>query len=210
MNVAWGLHTGPELEPMLLAAAKLQLRMGSDTTEDAAVTRRIQAARAQGEQYTHRGWLTQTWRYTQDEWADEMQLPMAAPLQSITSVKYYDASGVQQTLSSSVYHVDTLSEPGRITLAPLQTWPVLQAGRAMAIEIVYVVGWTAAALIPPDIVEGFCLLLGDAQLFRESQVTGTIAAQLPNGAEAKLAPHRVWWTHPDALTAQRRALVGAC
>jgi hypothetical protein len=52
---------------------------------------------------------------------------MAAPLQSVTTVKYYDASGVLQTLASTVYQVDTVSQPGRIVLAPTQIWPTVQA-----------------------------------------------------------------------------------
>jgi hypothetical protein len=78
-----------------------------------------------------------------------MWLPMAAPLQSAT-VTYYDASGVLQTLSTSVYGIDdTVSEPGCIYLKPNQVWPSVQAGRPLAVEIDYVVGWTSRRSVPP-------------------------------------------------------------
>ena len=197
MNTAWALQTGPTIEPLTVDEAKLQLRIDSDT-DDAAVERRLRSARSQAETYLMRGLLTQTWQYAQDDWADEILLPMAAPLQSVTSVKYYDTSGVLTTLATTVYLADLLSEPGRVVLKPAQIWPALQANRVLAVEIVYVVGFAAADLIPADIVDGVCLLLGDRQEFRQQTVLTSQQglAALPNGVEAILAPHRRWWRPP--------------
>jgi uncharacterized phiE125 gp8 family phage protein len=127
-----------------------------------------------------------------------MWLPRAAPLQSVTSVKYYDTSGVQQTLSASTYQVDTFSEPGRILLAPNQVWPSVQAGRALAVEVLYVVGWTSADNIPADILEAIYLRVGTRHAFREDVIAGSgiTVASLPDGVEALLAQHRVWWREP--------------
>ena len=195
MNVAWSLQTAPTVEPLTTDEAKLQLRI-TDTTDDTAIARRIKAARAQAEQYLMRGLITQTWKYAQDAFSDEMLLPMAAPLASVTSVKYYDASGVQQTLATTYYLVDTLSEVGRVCLAPLQSWPSVQADRPLAVEIIYVLGYATAALVPPDIVDAVCLFLGDRQEYRQQTLLGGGLTSLPNGAEALLAPHRRWWRPP--------------
>jgi uncharacterized phiE125 gp8 family phage protein len=196
MNTAWALQTAPTDEPLTVDDAKQQLRLDTDA-DDAAVERRLKSARSQAETYLMRGLLTQTWTYAQDDWSDEILLPMAAPLASVTSVKYYDTSGVLTTLATTVYLADLLSEPGRVVLKPEQTWPALQANRVLAVEIIYVVGWTAADLITPEIVDAVCLLLGDRQEFRQQTVlTSQQLVSLPNGVEALLAPHRRWWRPP--------------
>lgn len=192
MRTGWQLLT-PSAEPLTLEDAKSHLRIDLED-DDPGIFRRVRGARSQAEQYMRRGLLTQTWLYGQDVWTDEILLPMAAPLQGVPIVRYYNSAGVQQTLSTSVYTVDALSEPGRIVKAPLQIWPVLQANRAMAVTVEYIVGWTSVALIPPDILDAIYLLLGDSEEFREGTVSsnGTLQS-LPNGVTAKLAPHRVWW-----------------
>ena len=70
------------------------------------------------------------------------EIYLLPPLQSVTSIKYYDSNGIQQTLDPSAYLVDVVSEPGRITPAPNTTWPATQA-RANAIEIIHVTGYAS-------------------------------------------------------------------
>jgi uncharacterized phiE125 gp8 family phage protein len=197
VNVAWQRTVAALIDPITVEDAKSHLREVVND-EDGDIARRIRSATEQAENYLHRGLLTQSWTYAQDEFTDEMWLPRAAPLQSVTSVKYYDTSGVQQTLSASTYHVDTFSEPGRILLAPNQVWPSVQAGRALAVEVLYVVGWTSADNIPADILEAIYLRVGTRHAFREDVIAGSgiTVASLPDGVEALLAQHRVWWREP--------------
>lgn len=208
MKTAWQRTVLPTIEPIELADALDHLRI-SDTANVPAAERAIRGARGWAEEYLQRGLLTQTWKYAQDDWTDEIQLPMAAPLQSVTSVKYYDAAGVLTTLSASVYQVDALSEPARIYRAPQQVWPVLQANRPMAVEIIYVVGWSALTAIPANIVDGLYLLLGDRYEHREQTVAGTITATLPMNAEWSLAPSRVWWSAPCNAWSQDAAVASS-
>jgi uncharacterized phiE125 gp8 family phage protein len=197
IGYAYGLVTATTLgEPMTVEEAKLARRIQHDD-EDANVERWIRSARAQVESHLGRGLLTQTWKLALDAFADEMVLPMAAPLQSVTHVKYYNTSGTLTTLSSSVYQVDTLSEPGRVLLAPDQTWPDLQSGRLLAVEITYVVGWTSVDQIPAPIVDAMHLLIGDRDAHREDTLVGS-ATRLPRGVDALLGPHRVWWREPKS------------
>jgi uncharacterized phiE125 gp8 family phage protein len=196
IGYAFGLVTAPTLEPVAIDEAKLDRRM-TLVEEDGAVERWIRSARSRIEQYLKRGLLTQTWKLALDEFLDEVPLPMAAPLQSVTTIKYYDASGMQQTLSSSVYQVDTLSEPGRVLLAVNQSWPTIQADRALGVEITYVVGWATVEAIPPDIVDAHFLLIGERDEFRSDTIAGMSVSKLPAAAEALLAPHRRWWREPQ-------------
>lgn len=159
-RIDWKKTVEPVLEPVSVTDVKTHCRGLADVTdEDGLLYGFIKAAREAGERATGRGWLTQTWKLVADGWADAFYLPMAAPLQSVSSVKYYDASGVQQTLSSSYYLVDTDSEPGRVVRAPNATWPALQADRlSWLIEITYVVGWTTQARVPHSYKVGTALL----------------------------------------------------
>ena len=122
----WTLVTPPAQEPISLAEAKLHCSVTQDD-ENALIAAYITAARQAAEAYLSRGLFTQTWKAQFSTWAETFWLPMAAPLQSITHVKYYDANDTLQTLSSSYYVVDTTSEPGCISRAATYSWPSLSA-----------------------------------------------------------------------------------
>jgi len=150
----WIQTLAPTIEPLSVAEAKAQARI-THAVEDGLFDSYIKTARGAAEDVLARGLLTQTWKLTGPAFADVIWLPMAAPLQSVTSVKYYDPAGVLQTLATTVYTVDTVSRPGRVVRAPLQTWPTVQSDRLSGpVEITYVVGWTAKELIPERIRQG--------------------------------------------------------
>jgi uncharacterized phiE125 gp8 family phage protein len=197
MGVMWRRTVGPAEEPITLADVKRQCRISPDVLdEDQLVFGYLEAARELGEGYTARGWLTQTWVMTCDDWAEVAGLPMAAPLQSVTTVKYYDEDGTLQTLSASVYDVDTASTPGAIALKSDQSWPSLQTARQVwRIEVTYVVGWTAPALVPSMFKQGV-LLLVDSLYENRSAVQvgiGVAAVTLPFGVDT-FWPDEVRWS----------------
>lgn len=198
MNYAWQRTADATDEPVDLYDAKVHLYVGEDdTTQDSKIERDLRAARHQVEDYLRAGLVTQTWVYAQDRFTDEILLPMAAPLASVTSVQYYDTSGVLQTLSASVYTVDTRSEPGRIVLAPDQQWPQVQAGRTLAVVVTYVVG-RAVANVDPRAQDAILLLVADRYEHREQTVVGSITSAVPTGVEALLAPMRCLGWRPPA------------
>lgn len=156
----WNLTTAPALEPFTVEEAKAQIR-SVQNQEDGLVQSYIKAARQAAEDYLSRGLLTQTWTLALSDFTPIIPLPMAAPLASVTSVKYYDVDGVQQTLATTYYDVDTRSRPGRITLKDGQSWPSIQSGRrSNRIEIAYVVGYTSRDLIPEAIRQGMRIYIG--------------------------------------------------
>jgi len=191
----WTLTTSPVLEPITVQEAKAQARISHDT-EDRLIASYIQAAREQAEAYLGRGLYTQSWTLHLQTWAEVIYLPMAAPLQTVTSVKYYDTDGTQQTLSSSYYTVDTASLPGRITRASGQAWPSLQADRLSGtIQIVYVVGWTSIANIPEKFKQGIRLWVSAMDADRDG-LDGT--AQNARRAAEACWSDRVEWLWPVA------------
>jgi uncharacterized phiE125 gp8 family phage protein len=184
-RIEWTRTVEPVLDPVTVADAKLHCRALADVNdEDGNIRTYLRAAVRIGERQTGRGWTTQTWKLGAEDWAAKFYLPMAAPLQSVTSVKYYAADGTLTTLSSSYYLVDTLSEPGCVALAPNYAWPSLQADRrTWPIEITYVVGWTSVAQVPDDYKIGVCLLADHLYENRSAvQVgVGIGAVELPLG-----------------------------
>jgi uncharacterized phiE125 gp8 family phage protein len=178
MTSVYTLITPPTLEPITLAEAKAQARI-TDTQSDSVIAGYIRMARDAAEQQLSRGLLTQTWRLDLCAWAETIWLPMAAPLQSVTSVKYYDNLGAQQTLATTVYDVDTIARPGRIVRAADQSWPGLQGDRvAGLIQITYVVGWSTPALVPARIKQGLVMYVAALEMDRDGSGTGAAAMRV--------------------------------
>lgn len=139
----------PSVEPVLTADQKTWMRVdGSD--EDTLIGSLAAAARAYIEMATSRQCITATWVLKMDNFpAGDIVLPIF-PLQSITSIKYYDNNDVQQTWTSSLYDVDTAMEPGRVRPASGEDYPSAVRGHSDDIEITFVAGDGDAASDVPD------------------------------------------------------------
>ncbi len=191
MNCAWALVTEPEVEPLGLQEAKKHLHVVTDD-ENNLVSSYLIAARQAAEAHLNRGLITQTWQLVVDRFYEEVALPMAAPLQSVTHIKYYDTSGVLQTLSSTIYTLDTVSRPGRVHRAVDQTWPTVQTGRVNPITITYVVGWETAEAVPERIKQGIRFRLAAYHADREGMDT-----QASITAAENCWDDRVFWPEPE-------------
>lgn len=193
IGCVWTVTTAPTLEPISLDEAKRQARI-TDTDSDAILESYIATAREACEAYTNRGLLTQTVKAVYDDFAHVMPLPLAAPLQSVTSVKYYDSDGTLQTLATSVYDTDTVVRPGAVVLKVNQTWPALQGDRRNGrVEIIYVVGWTSALLVPEQIKQGIRMYVTYLDLDRDGMEVGAQNARL---AAERCWADRIHWTPP--------------
>jgi uncharacterized phiE125 gp8 family phage protein len=194
VGCAWVRTVEPTLWPISLAEAKAQARI-TDDASNSLVQSYIQTATAAAEEYMGRGILTQTWKLTLDAFANLVPLPMAAPLQSVTSVKYYDTDGVQQTLSTSYYDTDLLTRPGRVVLKSGQSWPATQSERRNGrVEIIYIVGQTAVSSVPDLIKQGIRVYVTYLDLDRDGMEDG--AQRAKQAAEACWSD-RVYWTPPS-------------
>lgn len=112
-------------------------------------------------------------------WHGELDLPRP-PLSAVLSVKYYDTLGVEQTLSGSAYLVRTpWRAPGRIGLAPNQTWPSHQSDREWPITVRFRAGY-AAGSVPATIKQAIRFL-----------VTQWYEQRLPVGKADKETVHAV-------------------
>lgn len=135
----------PASEPITLAEAKLHLNIAEDdSTYNSEINGLIQAAREQWEHDTDSAVISQTFRIRVAVMQDGLFLPKR-PITAIATLKYYDASDALQTLSTTVYSLDTANRT--IRLNRLQVWPVTSL-RWDAWEITYVCGYANAAAVP--------------------------------------------------------------
>ena len=130
--------SGPAEEPVTLADAKLTLRV-DHAEDDSRIQRMIGAAREEAEQITGRRFGLQTWELVLDAFESTITLP-SPPVTSVTSIKYDDAAGAEQTLAGAAYRVRG-SEPAIIS--PVTSWPSTFSGVA-AVRVRFECGITSA------------------------------------------------------------------
>lgn len=101
-------------------------------------------------------------------WEGPLRLPLP-PLQSVTSVKYYDAAGAEQTLAATEYLVRTpRRQPGTVERAPGKSWPALEADRRLPVTVRFVAGYGAAAAVPQLVKQAVLMLAAHWYEHREA------------------------------------------
>jgi uncharacterized phiE125 gp8 family phage protein len=141
--MAFKVTTAVENEPITLAEARLQCKLDSDDTAwDSVLTALITAAREYGEHLTQRALAPQTLEMAIDRFPCDSYFDLdMPPVSSVTSIKYDDTAGVEQTLSTSVYAFSTYGDARRVSLKYCQVWPCTYS-QANAVRIRYVTGYT--------------------------------------------------------------------
>lgn len=167
----------PASEPITLDEAKAQLRVESDD-DDAYIESLIAAARVHIEQMTGIKVLTQTVEFRASAFTDLAALPVA-PVQSVTSVKYLDSTGAEQTLSTDVYETALTGLSPSIRPKYNQFWPSYRLAPD-AIRVVAVVGYSEA---PEPIKHAVNLIVSR---WYDDRDTGAV----PDGAMALLTNYR--------------------
>jgi uncharacterized phiE125 gp8 family phage protein len=171
------LITAPASYPVTNAEAKAQARVdGND--ENALIDTYIAAATAHVESVTGRAIISQVWEVVLDDFSDAMMLPKG-PVQSITSVKYFDTAEVEQTVSASDYVLDNVSDPAWVVKAEDATWPEVAEGVNNVI-IRFVAGYST---VPPEIKAAILLAVAH---FYDNRSTGNI----PEVVDRLLTNHR--------------------
>ena len=183
------LVTAPSAEPVSLIEAKAHLRVDI-ADDDTLITALIVAARKWCDEYTGRQFVTATWDWFLDGFCQSFVVPIP-PLQSVTSIKYLDTAGVEQTLDAGTYRVDAVSEPGRIALDYGKTWPSTYPV-INAVTVRFVAGYGAAGAVPEPIKQAMLILIGELYEQREESLVGTIQSSVPFGVRALLTPYKVW------------------
>lgn len=173
--------TQPTYEPLSVAEVAEYIRVDDLAAETATIEASITASRQYLEQYLSRFIATQTVEISFDTFEDEMTI--AAPLQSVTSIKYLDSAGVEQTLNPNQYLVDTYQEPAVITKAFGVVWPETY-DVPNAVKIRFVAGYTTGdspdtTPMPKPLKFAMLLLIGDMYANREAGIVGSIHTKNP-------------------------------
>jgi len=130
---------GPVLKPIDVADLKVHTVV-TDAADDVYLDELIDVAREQVEADTGRALVEQTWQLVGGQFPAEISVPKP-PLVSVTFIKYFDTSGVQQTLPVEDYQVLVTSIGASICPAPGKSWPAVQAGRYNAVVVEFVAGY---------------------------------------------------------------------
>ncbi|MBR8219796.1 head-tail connector protein [Burkholderia vietnamiensis] len=113
-------------------------------------------------------------------------------LQSVDAVKYINALGVQQTMDSSLYVVDNVSEPGVLTPKTGTYWPDT-LNTTNAVQISFTAGYGDAADVPAGIKSW--ILVRVATLYENREEVAILnrgqAHDLPY-VDQLLDPYRIW------------------
>lgn len=181
--------TPPTTEPVSLALAKSHLAIDHDDLDD-WISSAIKTARELTERYCGRRWITQTVRMKLPGWPDCLpesdplydadgliRLPVE-PVTSVSSVKYLDADGDEQTVAAG--DLDTWLDHSPPIIGPADEWP--DAGDFLgAVRVEFVAGGSCPEGVKTAIL--LCLGLWDEE--RGDQNT-LIAKGIPPAARAIL------------------------
>lgn len=182
------LTVAPTATPIGTTEAKAHLRV-DHSDEDDLITALVQAATAHLDGYTGilgRALVTQTWAQKIDDFPTVIRLPLA-PVQSVTSITYYDGANASQTLDSASYHLASDAAGAYIALNEGYGWPGVY-NRPDAVTVTFVAGYGAAADVPSAIKAVIKLLVGHWYEHREA--AGEPMTELPLAAASLLAPYR--------------------
>jgi uncharacterized phiE125 gp8 family phage protein len=108
---------------------------------------------------------------------------------SVTSVKYFDESNVEQTLAASEYDIDLNIRPGRVYESKDGGFPNTYQ-KPNAVSVVFRVGESLASDVPAAIKQALLIIIGRYYEQRQDVVLGTIATELPLMVEHILTPYR--------------------
>jgi len=185
------LVTAPTVEPVTLAEFKGHIRVTA-SGDGTYISALIKAARMASETITARALIDQTWDLKFDRFPRRITVPLPT-LQTITSITYTDTAGVSQTLSSSLYKVDTNGDmPGRIDPAYGESWPSTR-GEMNAVVVRFVAGYGAAGSnVPEPIKQAIMMYAAELYERREDAIVGATIERVPNSVNALLWPYKVW------------------
>ena len=180
--------TPPASEQVTLADAKLHLRV-IDSAEDTLIDAMITAAREHVEKLLGYALVTQSLRATLVGFPASIELP--GIVTTVSSVKYTDADGVEQTLAPAAYAVDMSGGGARIVPVYGTSWPATRCEPA-SVRVAFVAGYAANA-VPKSLCAAIKLIVGDLFENREAAVTaqGVMVTIENPTVDCLIFPHRI-------------------
>ncbi len=153
------LVTPATFKPLEVEYVKIRPEMRvSGAADDGVILDLIEAAALAYEHHTGNVLCRSAWDLVLDAFpAEDGAIETPAPLASVTSVKYFDAAGAEQTLAAAACVVDGSSPiAGRIGSAYGYDWPETCA-RIGAVTVRASLGYANQASIPAAVRQGLML-----------------------------------------------------
>jgi uncharacterized phiE125 gp8 family phage protein len=133
--------------------------------------------------------LTQeTWAASYASVSGGIELPKA-PVQSVTSITYYDRNDTLQTALLADFYVFKDDDHCVIRPKTGKSWPTTMT-RDDAVTITFVAGYPQT---PAALKAAALLLIGHLYENREASLPGTTAAQIPFGVTEMVNLYRIGW-----------------
>lgn len=158
--------------PVSLEAVRMQLRMDDLRHDDEYLIMQIKAQCALIEKQYQCALLTKTVvehhsRFPQYS-TNTLFVSGIGPVNSITSIQYYNSAGTLQTWASTEWNFTASSGGANITLKPDYSWPTNLANRPDAVIVTYSAGYgTGPSALPPNITAGILSRIARAYTNRE-------------------------------------------
>jgi len=182
--------TDNTFEPLTVSDVREHLRITS-SSETRLLKSIITTARQYVERRTGLRLGTSLWILSLDTLdADEVVVVPEPPLQAVSSVQYVDINQTTQTVSTSVYEIDTGAVPGKIRPRFGKQWPTDILDHPNAINVTFTAGYASVAEIPCGVIHGMLLLIGHWYNNREDNTQVNLHSIL-SGAEHLFRMHSV-------------------
>lgn len=185
------LITPPTEPAVTLIELKEYLRIDTDD-ENAVLRRLLDAATTAAQRATSRQFITATYQLGLDGFpcGGRIELPNN-PLQSVTSVKYTDGDGDEQTVSSDDYVVNTASLVGFVEPAFDVSWPTPQS-ISDSVRVLFISGYgDDGTSIPEDLVLMIKLLAGHWHENRQIESFGSVPHEIGLTFESLASGYKV-------------------
>jgi len=178
------IHNYTEL--ISIAEMKVQLKLGSNTSEDALLQQYIDAAIMDAENYTCTNINEAKFRIDLVEWNGSYAIPLS-PVQSIDSVIYTDENGDSQTLSDDLYELRPLDAyQFEIYFNDVDNLPTIKDDTY--IKITATTGYNAPANLPMALKQAVFLIASSYYESRQDSVEA-----LPKASTNILSKYRFYY-----------------
>lgn len=171
----------------LLTAPEMRLQCRIDGTDsDGLLTTALAGAAAYAQHYTRTSLGVQTLELALDAFPAGPIRLLQGPATSITSLKYIDTAGTEQTLSGSLYVLDDYTTPQWVVQAWGTDWPSTR-DVANAVKVRYVAGAVASGAVK----QALLLLVAHYYKYPEGVAEGA-PKEVPLGVHALLDTAKDW------------------
>jgi len=159
------------------------------TDDDALIEAFIGAAVDAVEKMTGLQLMTQTWQMAFEDPATIVDLPRL-PVQSVSSIIFYDSDNVSASASVSDYYLFGDDRSAWMEPKANAVWPAHYA-RADAITIVWVAGYESASEVPDALRQAVKMLT--CHFYENRSAVGKAMAEVPLGVQSMIGLYRRGW-----------------